>query len=44
MLKGVSIYKHSNSIIFKVSMSRNFDFLHFLADSCISNKLENISC
>ena len=29
MLKGVSIYKHSNSIMFKVSMSRNFDFCIF---------------
>ena len=29
MLKGVSIYKHSNSILFKVPMSRNFDFCIF---------------
>ena len=29
MLKGVSIYKHSNSIMFKVSMSRNFVFYIF---------------
>ena len=29
MLKGVSIYKHSNSILFKVPMPRNFDFCIF---------------
>ena len=43
MLKGVSIYKHSNSIIFKVPMSRDVVILHFLVDSCIPNKLGNIT-